>query len=139
MAHQTLRALGAVDSAGRVTPRGRAIAAVGVHPRLARALLVGADAVGVERAAEVVALLSENTVGGTSSDDLVAVWRRLRTGSGSGAGSGAKAGDSAGAGRGADRSAVARWREEARRLRSSVPKRGRAAAAAGSARSAPSA
>ncbi|MCA2214794.1 ATP-dependent helicase C-terminal domain-containing protein [Jidongwangia harbinensis] len=71
----TLRDLGAVDSGGRVTARGRALADVGLHPRLARALLDGADAVGARRAAEVVALLDDTRAAG---DDLVAVWRRAR-------------------------------------------------------------
>ncbi|WP_045875901.1 ATP-dependent helicase HrpB [Pseudofrankia sp. DC12] len=94
----TLRALGAVDAAGRVTPRGRAIAAVGAHPRLARALIDGTPAVGARRAAEVVAILSgEGPAGAGPSDDLVAAWRRLRAN--------------------ADRAASARWRDEARRLR----------------------
>src|SRR6266542_4322470 len=35
----TLRDLGATDHRGRVTPRGRALAGAGLHPRLARALL----------------------------------------------------------------------------------------------------
>jgi ATP-dependent helicase HrpB len=108
-AGETLRALGALDGAGRVTPRGRSIAAVGAHPRLARALLDGAVAVGARRAAEVVAILSgDGPVSGGpggggpggSSDDLVAAWRRLRDG--------------------ADRAASARWRDEARRLRSAA-------------------
>ncbi|BCB83019.1 ATP-dependent helicase HrpB [Phytohabitans suffuscus] len=74
-ATQTLRALGAVEDGGRVTARGRAIAAVGAHPRLARALLDGAPAVGADRAAQVVALLTEQTPG----EDLVAAWRRQRS------------------------------------------------------------
>ena len=61
VAEQTLRGLGAVDDEGRVTARGRALTAVGVHPRLARALLDGAPLVGRRRAAEVVALLSGDT------------------------------------------------------------------------------
>jgi ATP-dependent helicase HrpB len=93
-----LRALGALDAAGRVTPRGRAIAAVGTHPRLARALIDGTPAVGARRAAEVVAILSgDGPPGAGSSDDLVATWRRLRAN--------------------ADPAASARWRDEARRLR----------------------
>ncbi|HLL69676.1 MAG TPA: ATP-dependent helicase HrpB [Micromonosporaceae bacterium] len=95
----TLLALGAVDGTGRVTPRGRSIAAVGASPRLGRALLDGAGAVGVRRAAEVVALLSDDTLIG-STDDLVAGWRRLRDGT--------------------DRGASARWRDEVRRLGSSL-------------------
>jgi ATP-dependent helicase HrpB len=73
-AARTLRDLGAVEAGGRVTARGRAIAAVGAHPRLARALLDGAPAVGADRAAQVVALLTEQTPG----EDLVSTWRRQR-------------------------------------------------------------
>jgi ATP-dependent helicase HrpB len=75
----TLRALGATDPEGRVTARGRALADAGTHPRLARALLDGAAAVGPRRAAEVVALLDESQSTGTG-DDLVAAWRRVRSG-----------------------------------------------------------
>ncbi|MGW0433258.1 ATP-dependent helicase HrpB [Micromonospora sp. NPDC003197] len=99
VAHTTLLALGAVDQDGRVTPRGRAIAAIGAHPRLARALLDGAERVGTQRAAEVVALLSDE-VGAGGGDDLVANWRRLRTG--------------------VDAAATARWRAEVRRLRNAA-------------------
>jgi ATP-dependent helicase HrpB len=74
---ETLRALGAVDGDGRVTPRGRTIAAVGAHPRLARALLDGAPSVGADRAAQVVALLALDVPG----PDLVAAWRQVRGGS----------------------------------------------------------
>ncbi len=94
-ARETLRALDAVDGDRRVTARGRRMAAVGAHPRLARALLDGAALVGPRRAAEVVALLSDDTLAGPT-DDLAAAWRAARNG--------------------ADRSATARWREEVRRL-----------------------
>ena len=94
VAEQTLRGLGAVDDDGRATARGRALTAVGVHPRLARALLDGAPLVGRRRAAEVVALLSGDT--SFRSDDLGAAWRSLRAGS--------------------DPGATARWREEVGRL-----------------------
>ncbi|MEV4544133.1 ATP-dependent helicase HrpB [Micromonospora echinaurantiaca] len=100
VARDTLAALGAVDADGRITDRGRAIAAVGTHPRLARALLDGADRVGPDRAAEVVALLAEDTVAGPG-DDLAAAWRRLRAN--------------------ADPGATARWRAEVRRLRAALP------------------
>jgi ATP-dependent helicase HrpB len=73
----TLRALGATGHDGRVTPRGRALADAGTHPRLARALLDGAAAVGARRAAEIVALLDETL---STGDDLVAAWRRMRAG-----------------------------------------------------------
>jgi ATP-dependent helicase HrpB len=59
-AREVLAAIGAVDPAsGRPTPRGARMSRAGVHPRLARALLDGAAEVGPRRAAEVVALLSE--------------------------------------------------------------------------------
>ncbi|MFJ6675920.1 ATP-dependent helicase HrpB [Actinosynnema sp. NPDC091369] len=54
-----LRALGALDPNG-VTDRGRRMADLGLHPRLARALLDGAAAVGARTAAEVVALLDDD-------------------------------------------------------------------------------
>jgi ATP-dependent helicase HrpB len=98
VAEQTLRGLGAVDEDGRATARGRALTAVGVHPRLARALLDGAPLVGRRRAAEVVALLSGDL--SLRSDDLGAAWRSLRDGS--------------------DRGATARWREEVVRLERAV-------------------
>jgi ATP-dependent helicase HrpB len=72
----TLHDLGAVDAAGRITARGRALADAGLHPRLARALLDGAPLVGARRAAEIVALLDDDRAG---QDDLVAAWRRART------------------------------------------------------------
>jgi ATP-dependent helicase HrpB len=98
VAGQTLRGLGAVDDDGRATERGRALTAVGVHPRLARALLDGVPLVGRRRAAEVVALLSGDTA--FRSDDLAAAWRGLRDG--------------------ADRGATARWRDEVARLERAV-------------------
>ncbi|MER7420069.1 ATP-dependent helicase C-terminal domain-containing protein, partial [Micromonospora peucetia] len=100
VARDTLTTLGALDVDGRITDRGRAIAAVGAHPRLARALLDGAGRVGPDRAAEVVAVLAEDTVAGPG-DDLTAAWRRLRAG--------------------ADPGATARWRSEVRRLRAALP------------------
>ncbi|MGX1613572.1 ATP-dependent helicase HrpB [Micromonospora chalcea] len=105
VARETLRTLGAVDDDGRITARGRAVAAAGTHPRLARALLDGAVRVGVERATEVVAILGEDTLGGTG-DDLPARWRRLRDG--------------------VDAAATARWRTEVRRLRAALPADGAA-------------
>ncbi|MEU0082189.1 ATP-dependent helicase HrpB [Micromonospora tulbaghiae] len=100
VARETLTTLGAVDHDGRITARGRAVAAAGTHPRLARALLDGAPRVGAERAAQVVAILGEDTLGGTG-DDLPARWRRLRDGT--------------------DPAATARWRTEVRRLRAALP------------------
>ncbi|MGI5527561.1 ATP-dependent helicase HrpB [Streptomyces syringium] len=93
-ARDVLVATGAVSADGRPTPRGRRMARVGLHPRLARALLDGAREVGARRAAEVVALLSEEPPR-EYGDDLAAAWRSAR--------------------RGGDAYA-ARWRAEARRL-----------------------
>jgi ATP-dependent helicase HrpB len=90
-----LTALGALDATGAVTERGRRVAEVGLHPRLARALLDGADAVGATAAAEVVALLDDDTLAtGTSVEDTL---RRLR------------------------RDGDQRWRREVRRLAALVP------------------
>ncbi|MFG2694492.1 ATP-dependent helicase HrpB [Kitasatospora sp. NPDC048407] len=76
-ARTTLRALDAVDADGRPTDRGRAIARTGLHPRLARALLDGAAAVGPRRAAELVALLSEEPPRALG-DDLAHIWRTVK-------------------------------------------------------------
>ncbi|WP_407553684.1 ATP-dependent helicase C-terminal domain-containing protein [Streptomyces sp. Pv4-95] len=97
-AREVLSAIGAVDADGRATERGGRMARLGLHPRLARALLDGAQEVGVRRAAEVVALLSEEPPR-AYGDDLAAAWRTAR--------------------RGGDGYA-ARWRQEARRLASAV-------------------
>ncbi|MFG1962538.1 ATP-dependent RNA helicase [Nonomuraea sp. NPDC049028] len=78
----------------RVTARGRRMALVGVHPRLARALLdLG------PRAAEVVALLSDQ-LPRDAGDDLVEIWRSARHGRDG---------------------FTARWRQEVRRLTRSTP------------------
>lgn len=97
-ARTTLRTLGAVDAAGRATPRGRGLGLLGLHPRLARALLDAAPALGAARAAEVTALLSEEVPAGYGPD-LAAAWHTARRG-----------GDAYGA----------RWRTEARRLEAAL-------------------
>ncbi|MFI1739006.1 ATP-dependent helicase HrpB [Streptomyces sioyaensis] len=97
-AREVLTAVGAVDAEGRATDRGVRMARLGLHPRLARALLDGAPEVGLRRAAEVVALLSEEPPR-AYGDDLAAAWRSVR--------------------RGGDAYA-ARWRQEARRLASAA-------------------
>ncbi|WP_405162802.1 ATP-dependent helicase HrpB [Nocardia sp. NBC_01499] len=71
-----LRALGAVHEDGAVTERGRRIAAIGLHPRLARALLDGAAVVGARAAAEVVTVLDDDTL--TAGVDLTSGLRVLR-------------------------------------------------------------
>ncbi|MEV5677728.1 MULTISPECIES: ATP-dependent helicase HrpB [unclassified Streptomyces] len=97
-AREVLTAVGAVDGTGRVTERGVRMSRMGLHPRLARALLDGAAEVGGRRAAEVVALLSEEPPR-DYGDDLAAALRTAR--------------------RGGDGYA-ARWRQEVGRLSSSV-------------------
>ncbi|GAA1735579.1 ATP-dependent helicase HrpB [Aeromicrobium alkaliterrae] len=76
-ARQVLVDLGAIAEDGTVTPRGRAIADVPADPRLGRALVDGAELVGATRAAEVVAMLSEDVR--APGGDLVAALRSLRT------------------------------------------------------------
>ncbi len=100
VAGRVLRGIDAVDADSVVTARGRALCRVGAHPRLARALLDSAPLVGSRLAAEVVAVLSDDSVA-AASGDLTEVLRRLRAGR--------------------DRSASQRWREEARRLARAVP------------------
>jgi ATP-dependent helicase HrpB len=97
-ARSVLTAVGAVDAQGRPTERGVRMSRLGLHPRLARALLDAAAEVGAERAAEVVALLSEEPPR-EYGDDLAAVWRSAR-----------RAGDAY----------AGRWRAEVRRLRAAA-------------------
>lgn len=73
---EVLYALGAVGDDGAVTERGRRMARVGLHPRLARALLDGAAVVGARTAAEVVAALDDDTL--VAGVDLLAGLRTLR-------------------------------------------------------------
>ncbi|MEU9662247.1 ATP-dependent helicase HrpB [Streptomyces chartreusis] len=92
-ARSVLSAIGAVDTDGRATPRGTALARLGPHPRLGRALL---DTSG--EGAEVVALLSEEPPR-EYGDDLAAALRTARRGGDAYAG---------------------RWRSEVRRLRANA-------------------
>ncbi|WP_372669638.1 ATP-dependent RNA helicase [Amycolatopsis kentuckyensis] len=85
-----LETLGATAD-GVVTARGRRMAELGLHPRLARALLDGASEVGARAAAEVVALLDA----GATLTDVDAELRRLRS---------------------ASDEPARRWKREARRL-----------------------
>ncbi|HEX5569708.1 MAG TPA: ATP-dependent helicase HrpB [Streptomyces sp.] len=102
-AREVLRAIGAVDRSGRATRRGEHMA------RLARALLDAVPLVGARRAAEVVALLSEEPPR-EYGDEVAAVWRAAR--------------------RGGDAYA-ARWRREARRLQGALPGEARSGGPAG--------
>lgn len=99
VARRSLLTLGAITADGRVTPHGTRLAATGVHPRLARALLDGADLVGPDRAAGLVALLADDSLA-AGTDDLAAAWRRVR---------------------GGRDPLSARWAQERRRLRSALP------------------
>ncbi|MFC9957100.1 ATP-dependent helicase HrpB [Streptomyces nigra] len=96
-ARSVLTAVGAVDGDGRATERGTALARLGLHPRLGRALVDGPDA-----GAEVVALLSEEPPR-EYGDDLGAALRAARRGGDGYAG---------------------RWRAEVRRLRAGAGTRG---------------
>lgn len=78
VARATLTDLGALDGAGALTGRGRAVAAVGAHPRLARALVDGAEQLGARRAAEIVALLADDVR--APGGDLVVALRDVRRG-----------------------------------------------------------
>lgn len=93
-ATELLRRLDAVDDSGRITERGRRMAAIGAHPRLARALLDGAPQVGADRAREIVAMLMDDITRAT--DDLPTHWQSLR--------------------RGTNRADTTRWQEEVKRL-----------------------
>ncbi|GAA3490089.1 ATP-dependent helicase HrpB [Streptomyces cremeus] len=97
-AREVLTAIGAVDARGRATDRGVRLSRLGLHPRLGRALLDGAREIGARRAAELVALLSEEPPR-EYGDDLAEAWRAARRG-----------GDAYGA----------RWKQETRRLASGV-------------------
>ncbi|MFE7036771.1 ATP-dependent helicase HrpB [Streptomyces sp. NPDC057621] len=109
-ARGVLEAVRAVDSDGRPTDRGVRMSRLGLHPRLGRALLDAGASLGAERAAEVVALLSEEPPR-SYGDDLAAVLRAARRGGDAYAG---------------------RWRAEVRRLRAAVPSRAAPGAAGGS-------
>jgi ATP-dependent helicase HrpB len=61
-ARDLLRELGALDAAGRVTPHGREMAAVGAHPRLTHMLLRGREAGVAGTACALAALLTERDV-----------------------------------------------------------------------------
>ncbi|MEU3142861.1 MULTISPECIES: ATP-dependent helicase HrpB [unclassified Streptomyces] len=94
-----LTAIGAVDADGRATGRGTRLARLGLHPRLGRALLDAAPAVGPALAAEVVALIGEEAPR-SYGDDLAGALRAARRG---------------------DDAYAQRWRTEVRRLRALAP------------------
>ncbi|MFI6872063.1 ATP-dependent helicase HrpB [Streptomyces sp. NPDC050400] len=113
-AREVLTAVGAVEpGSGRATERGVRLARLGLHPRLGRALLDAAPVVSARRAAEVVALLSEEPPR-EYGDDLGAALRTARRGGDAYAG---------------------RWRTEVRRLSGLLGDDENGAAGAGGGRS----
>lgn len=87
-ARDLLQRLGALDAGGRITPHGREMARVGVHPRLAHMLLRAQETGSLPLAADLAALLSERDLlrGATGARDAD-IRRRidaLRGASGSG-------------------------------------------------------
>ena len=61
-ARDLLRQLGAIDAAGRVTAHGRALAALGMHPRLGHMLKNAQELGAVNLACDLAAVLSERDV-----------------------------------------------------------------------------
>ena len=80
-ARELLVQLGALDDHGRLTPRGRALAEIGFHPRLASVAVAGRELGRSELAAEVVAVLETSRSGDV---DLAERVRELRAGRASG-------------------------------------------------------
>lgn len=74
-ARERLRSLGAIDSDGRVTDHGRAIAALPLEPRLAHMLVEAAERGFGPAAADAAVLLTERGLGG-NDPDLDVRWRR---------------------------------------------------------------
>lgn len=105
-----LLGLGAIDDAGRITPHGNRMAALGAHPRLAAMMLSADTPAQAARAAELAALLEERDPL-RGRDAPADVQLRLD----------ALAGEGAGGGADVDRGAVSRIRRQAnayqRRLR----------------------
>ncbi len=104
VALSTLQGLGALDGRCAVTARGRLLAHVPAHPRLAAALLDATRHVGRSRAAEAVALLADDRSGSPRDGDLMAGLRAARA------------------------AADPQWRNESRRLAALVPDTPRPAA-----------
>lgn len=105
LATNLLRELDAVDAHGRITPHGRAINTLGVHPRLAHMILRGAELGDGPTAVAVAGLLSERDILRVDRDRPdIDLRHRLSV----------FAGDHAGAGAQLDRGALMRARENAR-------------------------
>ncbi|MBI5216629.1 MAG: ATP-dependent helicase HrpB [Ignavibacteriae bacterium] len=84
-ARTLLTQLGAFDAKGKLTPHGKAMAELPVHPRLAHMLLKGKELHFGSMACDVAALLEERDIlrGENDSDiDLASRWHVLETGKG---------------------------------------------------------
>ena len=85
-ARDLLRTLGALDERGRATPHGRAMAALGAHPRLAHMLLAARDLGCTALACDLASILSERDLlrgPGAASDVDVTLRVELLHGAGS--------------------------------------------------------
>jgi ATP-dependent helicase HrpB len=67
-AHALLAEIGAIDSDGRITDEGRAIASLALPPRLARMVVDAAREGGARAASEIAVLLTERGLGGDAID-----------------------------------------------------------------------
>lgn len=117
-ARELLRQLGALDAAGALTPHGRQMAALGLHPRLAHMLLKAVSLGLGGIACELAALLGERDVfrGGSAAGAAPPVDVRLRLAA-LRRGSPAEAPAACGRGGGFDPAAVRRVRAEAEQLK----------------------
>ena len=76
-ARDLLRALGALDAAGSITPAGRRILALGTHPRIAAMLLSARDGAAPALACDLAALIEARDPLRARSDALALRWRAL--------------------------------------------------------------
>ena len=74
-AQDLLKRLGALDANNAITPHGRTMSALPLHPRLAHMVVVGRDRGAGQDAAEIAALLSERD--GAARDASIDVEQRL--------------------------------------------------------------
>lgn len=80
-ARERLRGLGALDDTGRITTRGKALAALPLDPAAAAMVLFGAEHGAGETAAQLALLLQERGLGGAGEDleARLARWRADRS------------------------------------------------------------
>jgi ATP-dependent helicase HrpB len=80
-ARERLARLGALDEAGRITPRGRQIAALPLAPWQAAMVLLGAEHGQEQEAAQLALLLQERGLGGRGEDlgDRLSRWKADRS------------------------------------------------------------